>query len=83
MSHLFINGPYIFIVYQFSLDTQTPYSANRVPERFSPGTFDIFFASHQIFHFMVLLAALAHYLSVLKAIEHWHGSKEGGCLLSI
>ncbi|KAI1786712.1 hemolysin-III related-domain-containing protein [Ganoderma leucocontextum] len=46
--------------------------ANRIPERFSPGTFDYFFASHQIFHFFVVAAALAHYASVLTAFGHWH-----------
>ena len=29
-------------------------SANRIPERFSPGTFDYFGASHQIFHGFVV-----------------------------
>jgi len=46
--------------------------ANRIPERFSPGTFDYFFASHQIFHVCVVLAALSHYVCVLTAFEHWH-----------
>ncbi|KAG7094935.1 hypothetical protein E1B28_005737 [Marasmius oreades] len=44
--------------------------ANRVPERFLPGRFDYFFASHQIFHFCVIFAALAHYAFILTAIEH-------------
>ncbi|KAH9855334.1 HlyIII-domain-containing protein [Lenzites betulinus] len=52
--------------------------ANRIPERLSPGTFDYFFASHQIFHFFVLAAALAHYVGVLTAFDHWHG-RRGGC----
>ncbi|KAH9899349.1 HlyIII-domain-containing protein [Cubamyces lactineus] len=46
--------------------------ANRIPERFSPGTFDYFFASHQIFHCFVVAAALAHYAGVLTAFHHWH-----------
>ncbi|KAI0631080.1 HlyIII-domain-containing protein [Trametes polyzona] len=46
--------------------------ANRIPERLSPGTFDYFFASHQIFHFFVVGAALAHYAGVLTAFDHWH-----------
>lgn len=53
-------------------------SANRIPERFSPGTFDYFFASHQIFHLFVVAAALAHYASVLTAFGHWH-SRLGEC----
>ncbi|ETW77954.1 hypothetical protein HETIRDRAFT_325724 [Heterobasidion irregulare TC 32-1] len=53
--------------------------ANRIPERLAPGKFDYFFASHQIFHFCVVLAALAHYACVLTAFEHWH-SRVGVCL---
>lgn len=56
------------------------FSANRIPERISPGTFDYFFASHQIFHFMVVAAALAHYVGCLTSIEHWHGRNAGACL---
>ncbi|KAI0792384.1 HlyIII-domain-containing protein [Abortiporus biennis] len=52
--------------------------ANRIPERLSPGTFDYFGASHQIFHVCVLLAALAHYACVLTAFDHWH-SRRGQC----
>ncbi|CDO70488.1 hypothetical protein BN946_scf184569.g31 [Trametes cinnabarina] len=46
--------------------------ANRIPERFSPGTFDYFFSSHQIFHFFVVAAALATYAGVLTAFHHTH-----------
>ncbi|KAK7678137.1 hypothetical protein QCA50_018930 [Cerrena zonata] len=35
--------------------------ANRIPEKLSPGTFDYFGSSHQIFHLCVVLAALSHY----------------------
>ncbi|KDQ58613.1 hypothetical protein JAAARDRAFT_206498 [Jaapia argillacea MUCL 33604] len=52
--------------------------ANRIPERFAPGKFDIFFSSHQIFHVHVVLAALAHYACVLTAFNHWH-SQQGSC----
>ncbi|KAK7462854.1 hypothetical protein VKT23_007430 [Stygiomarasmius scandens] len=44
--------------------------ANRVPERFYPGTFDYFFASHQVFHVCVVLAALAHFTSIKIALDH-------------
>ncbi|KAE9408039.1 HlyIII-domain-containing protein [Gymnopus androsaceus JB14] len=43
--------------------------ANRIPERFAPGNFDFFFASHQIFHFFVVFAALAHYKSILLSLD--------------
>ncbi|KAG2008397.1 HlyIII channel protein [Coprinopsis cinerea AmutBmut pab1-1] len=44
--------------------------AARVPERWSPGTFDYFGASHQLFHFCVVLAALAHFKSVLTGLDY-------------
>ncbi|TFK73497.1 HlyIII-domain-containing protein [Pluteus cervinus] len=46
--------------------------ANRVPERLSPGKFDYFFASHQLFHVCIVLAAGAHYISVWKALQYRH-----------
>jgi len=34
--------------------------ANRIPERWFPGKFDYWFQSHQIFHVLVVLAAIVH-----------------------
>lgn len=48
------------------------FSANRIPERFSPGMFDYFFSSHQIFHVCVVIAALAHFASISTALDFWH-----------
>ncbi|XP_054984283.1 adiponectin receptor protein 1-like [Sorex araneus] len=50
----------------------------RIPERFFPGKFDIWFQSHQIFHVLVIAAALAHFhgISKLQAFRHNLGS---GC----
>jgi len=50
--------------------------ANRIPEKLYPGMFDYFFASHQIFHVCVVLAALAHYACILTAFTHWHSQEE-------
>ena len=47
-----------------------PSSAMRFPEKLSPGTFDYFFASHQIFHCFVVLAALMHYKSALTSLNY-------------
>ncbi|CAI2161762.1 19381_t:CDS:2 [Funneliformis geosporum] len=44
----------------------------RMPERWFPGTFDIFGSSHQIFHFFVVIAALVHYYGVMQAMVYWH-----------
>lgn len=38
--------------------------ANRIPEKFSPGKFDIYCHSHQIFHILVVLAAWLHLLNI-------------------
>ena len=46
--------------------------ALRIPERFAPGKFDILGASHQIFHFFVLAAAVTHFIGLCVAYEYWH-----------
>ncbi|KAH7952683.1 hypothetical protein HPB49_000411 [Dermacentor silvarum] len=50
--------------------------ASRVPERFFPGRCDLAFQSHQIFHVLVLMGALAHYygLSRLATLRMSQGS---------
>ncbi|KAL1583124.1 hypothetical protein WHR41_08258 [Cladosporium halotolerans] len=52
--------------------------AARVPERWSPGAFDIWGSSHQIFHVLVVLAAAAHLVGLLKAFDYAHGSRGVG-----
>ncbi|KZV67892.1 HlyIII-domain-containing protein [Peniophora sp. CONT] len=52
--------------------------ANRIPECFAPGQFDIIFASHQIFHCAVVAAALCTHACVLTAFKHRH-SRGGHC----
>lgn len=49
----------------------------RVPERFKPGAFDIFFHSHQFFHVLVVLAAYVHFQAVFQLLEWRHAT--GGC----
>ncbi|KAI9686898.1 MAG: hypothetical protein M1822_002651 [Bathelium mastoideum] len=46
--------------------------ALRVPERWGPGQFDIWCNSHQIFHMLVLCAAAAHLVGLLKAFDCRH-----------
>ncbi|KAL8206268.1 hypothetical protein R6Q57_009819 [Mikania cordata] len=43
---------------------------SRVPEKWKPGWFDLVGHSHQIFHFFVVMGALAHYVSVLMLYEY-------------
>ncbi|KAJ3104385.1 hypothetical protein HDU96_008935, partial [Phlyctochytrium bullatum] len=58
--------------------------ASRVPERWWPGKFDLWltlapflhrdtqFHSHQIFHCLVVAAAIVHYVGLAKAYRFWH-----------
>jgi adiponectin receptor len=43
--------------------------AVRCPERWFPYRFDFVGASHQIFHFLVVLAGLAHYAELVQALR--------------
>lgn len=53
--------------------------AERCPERFMPGHFDIYGNSHQIFHVACLLAALAHYVALCRAFTFRHLEAGGSC----
>ncbi|KAK3213138.1 hypothetical protein Dsin_017844 [Dipteronia sinensis] len=55
----------------------TGFYVARIPERWRPGWFDLAGHSHQIFHVLVVLGALAHYGSTLMFLE-WRDSV--GCL---
>lgn len=53
--------------------------AARVPERLYPGKFDIVGSSHQIFHVLVVCAALAHLTGLLKAFDYRHSGTAEVC----
>ncbi|GAA5913536.1 hypothetical protein JCM8208_000704 [Rhodotorula glutinis] len=53
--------------------------AERCPERLSPGRFDLVGGSHQIFHVLILLAALSHWTAIAEAHRFWHGEMRGQC----
>ncbi|KAI6082615.1 mPR-like GPCR protein [Hypoxylon rubiginosum] len=42
----------------------------RFPESISPGKFDIYGSSHQIFHILVVMATVCHLAGVFEAIEY-------------
>jgi adiponectin receptor len=44
----------------------------RIPERWMPGKFDLFFHSHQIFHVLVVMAAMSHYWAVIQTFQWQH-----------
>jgi len=50
----------------------------RIPERFLPGKFDLWFQSHQIFHVLVIAAAFVHYHGMTNMAVH-RLTKEGEC----
>lgn len=51
--------------------------AARIPEKWSPGRYDLYGSSHQIFHFLVVAAAGAHLVGLVKAFDYLHGVSEG------
>ncbi|KAG5931895.1 hypothetical protein E4U53_001553 [Claviceps sorghi] len=53
--------------------------AMRWPERTSPGSFDIWGSSHQIFHMFVLLAAATHFYGMSKAFDSHHALGHAQC----
>jgi adiponectin receptor len=44
--------------------------ACRIPERFWPGTFDVWASSHQLFHVCVVTASLVHYNALLSMAKY-------------
>ena len=53
--------------------------AARIPERWYPKRFDIWFSSHQIMHVLVVLGALSQERGLLRAMEWWSGGDRGVC----
>ncbi|KAK0386998.1 hypothetical protein NLU13_5312 [Sarocladium strictum] len=54
--------------------------ALRFPERMSPGTFDIWGSSHQIFHCFVVIAFAQLLWGMAKAFDYHHGIMAAQCL---
>ena len=46
--------------------------AIRFPECKYPGSFNYFGASHQIFHFFVVGAAICHFIAIRTSFHHFH-----------
>lgn len=44
----------------------------RFPEKFAPGVFDVWGHSHQLFHVLVVVAALCHLIGLMKSYELVH-----------
>jgi len=72
MASLNLTGAAIYVVRVRSPTpacVQTAYSC-QVPEKWYPLTFDYFGGSHQILHFMVIFAGLAHMVGLFRAFDH-------------
>ncbi|KAJ3124897.1 hypothetical protein HK101_006023 [Irineochytrium annulatum] len=54
----------------------------RVPEKWFPGMFDIWGHSHQIFHVLVVTAAITHYVGVCYSYVFWHENNHN-CAISV
>lgn len=60
--------------------------ALRIPERWFPVRFDVWGASHQIMHVMVMGGAMAHSKGLLRSFAYWqemHASPMGACPANI
>ena len=55
--------------------------AYRIPERWIHGKLDIFGHSHQIWHLLVLLGAVFHWVGILKSYVWWH-EHDPQCLIT-
>jgi adiponectin receptor len=60
--------------------TGTVIYAARIPERWYPRRFDIYGASHQILHVLVICGAFSHTIGLLKAFDYWQDlqGRDGG-----
>ncbi|EOA88720.1 uncharacterized protein SETTUDRAFT_159912 [Exserohilum turcica Et28A] len=47
--------------------------AMRIPEKWYPYRFDVWGASHQVMHCLVVCAGIAHLFGLLRAFDHVHG----------
>lgn len=63
VTHVRISLFNVFLVALFYIGGAFLY-AMRIPERFFPGKCDYWFQSHQIFHVMVIIAAILHYVVI-------------------
>ena len=62
--------------------TGAGFYAARVPEKWHPGRYDLFGSSHQIFHVLVVLAAISHLKGLLVAFDYRHGVPGASCALA-
>ena len=75
LAHLVLHMGYIHFIVYYLLAMGAFYVVGaivylfRIPERWWPGTFDLWFSSHQIWHMMIVAAVLTHYLGLMHLYE--------------
>lgn len=73
--------PYYFLEGAIYL-TGAFFFATRIPESVWPGSFDIWWSSHQIFHVLVVLASAVHLYGVWEAFN-WHYHHPEACAAQV
>lgn len=63
------SGLYHYLAEGGALAAAAGIYAVRFPEKWSPGTFDIWGASHQIFHALTVVAAAVHFWGIWRAYD--------------
>jgi adiponectin receptor len=81
---MYIFGAFLYAVSHgtLPLSQRSPWLTSvqaRFPERVSPGTFDIWGSSHQIFHVFVVLAAVSHLYGMAIAFDFHHSVLGAKC----
>lgn len=68
-----------------SLDAEpeTISDSDQIPEKLHPGHFDLYGSSHQILHFTVVFAGLAHAFGLLRAYRYHHDLFQGLALKDV
>lgn len=67
-SHVLVSLAYELVM-GFLYAAGAAFYTSRIPERWKPGAFDIVGQSHQIFHVLVVLAAITHGVATLIILD--------------
>lgn len=71
-------GGFLYAV-RYNEPSKSTFMANteqtRIPERFSPGSFDVWGGSHQIFHVLIVIASCLHAVAIFNAFHFAHTSE--------
>ncbi|KAI8144150.1 hemolysin-III related-domain-containing protein [Fennellomyces sp. T-0311] len=83
VSYLFDTGLNWFIAMCIFYTLAALTYAGRIPERLSPGSFDIWFQSHSIFHIILLFGLTSYYSAILQGRDFWDAQESDAQYCSI